>query len=336
MFASYARLEIPICFPQGTRICFSRELADRAVAKTGRVFWPPYSDYSAPLLLLGLLEGERYIYWDALMGYGGRSLQSNAASLEKDGRKVGNQQRLRQYYEEFDRQDIYPHQELKLRSLWNGHAETLNLLRHILPVAFAHHRVDQVALITAIECEFRSINIHNPFLGPRERMEFDAFVAKQDPEVVAAAMQQVGKRAVLSGLERWISKPTSLLGHLMHLACQIREAMKIIARGRLNKDAFEHIAGQLKRLTTDGNGTTGNTNSTVRRQYMGRMIKLQCSDFGCHNGLDLACKLDSIAQQFDHRGWSNVEAFGNAGLMRAAYTSTNAISPPQVLEPIKP
>jgi hypothetical protein len=336
VFASYARLSIPICFPQGTRICFSRALADRAVTRVGRVFWPPFSDYSAPLLLLGLLKDERYIYLDALLGYGGRSSRSNAASMEKEGNRTGNQERICQFYGEFHRQDIYPHQELKMRSLWNGHAETLNLLRHILPEAFDRHHVDQVALITAIECEFRGIDTHNPFLGPRERIAFEAFLARQDPEVVGAAMQQVGKRAALSGLERWTSNPTSVRGPLMHLARQIREAMKIIARGRLERHGFERVAGELKRLTTGGNGTTGKTNSTVRCQYMGRMIKVQCADVGCHNGLDLACKLDGIAQQFDHRGWSSVEAFGNAGLMRAAYTCTNAISPAQVLEPIKP
>jgi len=314
VFASYARLEIPVCFPQGTRICFSRRLADRAVAKTGRVFWPPYSDYSAPLLLLGVLEGERYIYWDALMGYGGRSLHSNAASLEKDGGKVGNQQRLRQYYEEFDRQDIYPHQELKLRSLWNGHAETVNLLRHILPEAFSHHHVDLVALIAAIECEFRGIGIHNSFLGQRERLAFDAFVKKQDPAIVEQAMEIVRRRRVDDSIVAWrsIRRDFSwpVLGFLLSPM-----SLKWIA-----VKAMRYLDVQLTRPRSAPSKSVafGNDMNLAVRHRHGKAW-LDCDSFGGQNGLDLVRKFDDVVVACDRREARNLVEFFGKGFLVAAH-----------------
>jgi len=320
LFASYARLSIPICFPQGTRICFSRSLAERALTRVGRVFWPPHCDYSAPLLLLGLLQDERYIYLDALLGYGGRSSQSNAAAMEKQGSKTGNQERIRQYFDEFRQEEIYQHHELKIRSLWNGYAATLNLLRRILPEAFAPHQIDPVALITAIECEFRGINIYNELLGPSERSAFEAFLAKHDPEIVAAAMREVERRALSEGVEGWHGRPTtpSLQG-LIRLVRGTVMSLKILRNGFFNRYAWKRVS---EILSPGDDAGPGKEASRVHLQYMGRMLKIQCGELGCHDGLDLTRRLDNIAGQFDPRRLSNVEDFHNAGLLRAAYTST--------------
>ena len=317
MFASYARLEIPVCFPQGTRICFSRRLADRAVAKTGRVFWPPYSDYSAPLLLLGLLEGERYIYWDALMGYGGRSFHSNAASLDKDGGTVGNQQRLRQYYEEFDGQDIYPHQELKLQSLWNGHAATVNLLRHILPEAFSHHHVDLVALIAAIECEFRGIGIHNSFLGKRERLAFDAFVKKQDPAIVREAMKIVNERWVNGILEIWKANywrfSWPILNVLLH---QSLEWFAVKVKRFL-------VARLTRPRAAPSNPVASISNLQLTVEYREGKAWLDCASLGGKDGLDLVRRFDDVVAACDRREVNNLVDFFNKGFLVAAHEVDN-------------
>jgi len=316
VFAGYARLEIPSFFPQGTRICFSRRLADRAVAKTGRVFWPPYSDYSAPLLLLGLLQGERYIYWDALMGYGGRSLHSNAASLEKEGKKSVNEQRLRQYYKEFAKQDLYPHQELKIRSLWNGHAATLNLLRHILPEAFANHHVDLVALIVAIECEFRGINIHNPLLGQQERIAFDAFLKNQDAAIINRAMEIVRKRGVDDIIEAWRSGRSPIAWPvIVYLLGHFRPRALWIILLRAVKSLYFRCRHSASSLPPN---PSKNTVAVVVKQR-GANVWADCSSAGVHNGLDLVRKFDDIVATCDRRDLANVIDFFIKGIIRAAH-----------------
>lgn len=322
VFASYARLNIPICFPQGTRMCFSRSLAERARTRVGRVFWPPHCDYTAPLLFLGLLHDARYIYIDALLGYGGRSSRSNAASLEKEGRKTGNQERIRQYYDEFDQQDIYPHHDLKIRSLWNGYAATLNLVRHILPEAFVHHQVDPAALITAIECEFRGINIYNGFLGASERSIFEAFLAKHDPEIVAASMREVERRALYQSIERWHGR--SKRSKLSRLISRVVQSPSLLVDGFFNPYAWRRLAEILRSPTSSEARTNP---GDVHLQYMGRMLKIRCRDLDCHHALDLTRQLDRIVEKFDPCHLGNVEAFYKDGLLRAAYAQTNAPVP---------
>lgn len=313
VFASYARLDIPVCFPQGTRICFTREIANRAVSKTGRLFWPPYPDYSAPLLLLGLLQDQRYVYLDALLGYGGRSLQSNAASLEKDGDKVGNQERVRQFYDEFD-QDIYPHQELKLRSLWNGHAETFNLLRHILPDAFARYRIDPTALIAALECEFQGIGIHNSFLGPRDRAAFDAFTKKQDPAIVEQAMKVVNKRKLDDSFETFRANrgrvPWPVLGALLNSGLLRWFAVKTI----------KYLDVRVTRpRSTASRSVAVNGNLHLVTKHRGSKTWLDCSSFGGQDGLDLVHRLDDIVAACDQRDAGNLADFFSKGFLVAAH-----------------
>ena len=316
VFASYARLEIPICFPQGTRICFARKLADRAVAKTGRLMWPPFADYSAPLLLLGLLQDERYIYIDELLGYGGRSRQSNAAALDKENGKAGDKQRYRQFFEEFHEYDVYPNSELKFRSLWNGYAETLNLLRRILPEAFARYHVDQIALIVAVDCELRGIGIHNPFLGPRERLDFDAFVKKQDPAIVERAMEIVRKRTIDDSIEAWKSNSWRfswpVLGFLLHPKSLAWVAVK----------AKRFVVARLTRpRSAPSKPPAVGSNLKLAVEHREGKAWLDCASFGGQDGLDLVRKFDDVVAACDRREVNNLVGFFNKGFLFAAHES---------------
>lgn len=333
VFASYARLEIPICFPHGTRICFSRRLADRAVVRAGRLFWGPFPDYSAPLLLLGLLQNERYIYWDALMGYGGRSRHSNAAAWERQGFKVGSVQRVTDFFDEFQGVDIYPNSELKIRALLNGYAETLNLLRHLLPEVFSPYNIDLVALIVGIELEFCSIT-HSPFLGPRERMEFDTFVAKQDPAIVEQAMEIVRKRKIDDSIEAWrlnrsrVSWP--IIAHVLRPGLILR-----IFRLAMMTMRSLFVRGQQSAPSAPG-AAKSNFELVVKQQ--GAMAKVDCSSFGGKDGLDLVRRLEDVVTACDRREVNNLVDFFNKGFLVAAYEADHLAgrdSPAKIVESVR-
>jgi glycosyltransferase involved in cell wall biosynthesis len=316
VFNDYARLKIPFCFPQGTRICFSRRLADRAVAKTGRVFWPPYPDYSAPLLLLGLLENERYIYWDALMGYGGRSRDSNAAAWDKEGSRTGSPQRARDYFSELQQEDIYPHSTLKIRAYSNGHAETLNLLRYILPEVFARYHVDLGALILAVECEFQGVNIHNPFLGPHERMEFDAFVAKQIPAIVESVKEIVKSRKTEHDIHVMRSN-IRLLWPILSLLKHHNSLELIVAKIK------QSLIARLTRQRLSSSKPAAGSNLKLAVTYRDGKAWLECDSFGGKDGLDLVRRFDDIVNISDLREVNNLVDFYNQGFLLAAYEANH-------------
>lgn len=314
VFASYSRLEIPLCFPQGTRLCFSRALAERAVSRTGRLYWPPYPDYSAPLLLLGLLQKERYIYWDALVGFGGRSRNSNAAAWDKEHGKFGNPQRARDYFDELQQEDIYPNSELKIRAYCNGHAETLNLLRRLIPEVFARHKIDPMALIAAVECELRGIGMHNPFLGPRERLAFDAFLRQQDAAIVEQAMEIVKKRKLGNSIEAFRANssclPWPLLGSLLSPGVLKWAAMKTVRY--LDVRLIRPRSIPARSVATNGG-------LQLVAKHRDTKTLLDCSSFGGKNGLDLVYRFEEIVAACDHRDAGNLSDFFSKGFLVAAH-----------------
>jgi len=321
LFASYACLEIPLCFPQGTRICFSRNLANRAVSRTGRVFWPPYPDYSAPLLLLGLLEDKRYIYWDALAGYGGRSRDSNAAAWDKEQGKTGNARRARDYFDELQQQDIYPHSKLKIKAYCNGHAETLNLLRRLLPDVFGPHDVDPVALIAAVECELRGIGMHNPFLGPHERVAFDIFLRSEDPGIVEEAMKIVRQRKTLATLETWRSNRWRFSWHLLSVLARPEFLFRSILK------LMRYFIGSLTRAQSNppASADAGGARMASVKHHDAKTW-LECSSLGAENGLDLIRRFDDVVKAFDRRDSRNLAAFHDKKLLVAAYETNGRLA----------
>jgi glycosyltransferase involved in cell wall biosynthesis len=331
VFASYAKLDITTLFPQGTRICFSARLAERAVERFGKLFWGPYPDFSAPLILLGLLRHERYVYIDELLGYGGRSKLSNAAAIDKDAGNEKNQDRMRSFYSEF-KDDIYPNQPIKVRSLWNGHGETVNLVRKLLPDVFGSYSLDISALIAGIECEFRGINVFNAHMGQDARSEFDAFVASQDSAVVEAAMRIVNRASILSAPERWYSHRPGRVQQALRLMRKLETAMRLVRSARYDPDALKRLEARLTARRNErqfpANGVA--TNQQVRTLYSGRMIRIKCIDLGCRDGAELTAKLDEISTRFDPVTWGSVADFAAGGALRAAYASAAAAYPPSM------
>ncbi len=119
-------------FPESTRICCRRSLAEKVIRKTGRLFWPLSVDLTSSLLLLGEINESEFAFIDDYMGFGGRSKISNAAAYErcpKNG-KGGDQTRAENFYKEHGDMDLWPWHPIKSKAYWNGHAAAWSLFRH--------------------------------------------------------------------------------------------------------------------------------------------------------------------------------------------------------------
>lgn len=311
---AYAGLNILRCFPQGTRICFSRELGQRVRKRVGRLFCAPYPDYSAPLLLLALMEGqERYLYFDSVLGYGGRSRNSNAAGFNpKENGRAGNTTRLQEFIDEHHAENLFGDLEFRALSLTNGHAQTFALLRRLLPETFGRFHPDLVAYIAGIESEFRGININNPCLGPEERIQFDRFLARQESRIVNEAFQLVEERWSNEKLEQWRKDRRNLSAPVF----------RYVLRPRVLSRVLKKILQLLLRRPSSPNTAKSriDAKSGIRADFHGVMVTVHCESFGGQNGLDLARRIDEIVAALDQREDRNLTDFYSKGYMLAAHT----------------
>jgi glycosyltransferase involved in cell wall biosynthesis len=309
----YARLNLVRCFPHGTRVCFSRQLAERARKRVGRIFWTPYPDYSASLLMLALMQGrERYVYFDSVLGYGGRSRNSNAAAtVPKERGRAGNTARAKAFHEEHGAENMHADLEFQAVSLTNGHAQTLAMLRRLLPEAFGRFHLDLVAYIAGVECEFRGININNPWLGPEDRTEFDRFLARQDRAVVTQAFRIVEERMFNESVEQWrkdwrnFSFP--VLWHMLRPRVLLRFPKRVL---KFMLRRVMHPAADPKTASP----------SPLRADRHGVMVTVHCNSFGGRDGFDLARRIEEIVSTFDRRSDRNLVDFYSQGYMVAAHS----------------
>jgi hypothetical protein len=121
-------------FPEGTHFCLRKELGDAVARSTGRLFWAPAPDFSASLLALAEMVEGRYCYIDSVLGFGGRSMQSNAAGLVKSADPEASGSRLKQFLAESDDDDsIFPHHSLKVPFYYNLHFAAISVLKRHYP-----------------------------------------------------------------------------------------------------------------------------------------------------------------------------------------------------------
>jgi glycosyltransferase involved in cell wall biosynthesis len=130
MIELYARFQFDF-FPEATRFCVARSLAETVIKKTGRLFWPTCPDFTSSLLCLCEISRGDYVYLDAALSFGGRSAQSNAAALSPRSDKT----RIKSFFTEFQDADVYPFHEPKLPFYYNGHAAALTLAKQFYPLA---------------------------------------------------------------------------------------------------------------------------------------------------------------------------------------------------------
>jgi glycosyltransferase involved in cell wall biosynthesis len=197
VIGDYARLDFDF-FPEGTRICLRRDLGLEVVRKTGRLFWPPYPDFSAPLMCLLLCKPGEYIYVDALLGFGGRSKDSNGGSWTT---KRATKDRAKSFFREFSDEEIYPFHEPKLPFLYNGHAAALSVAKHFYSQEVGDLHQDCFILFCSFYEELRGIR-YNPIIDGDFEARLDDYVknAGEDVRLAAgAARRSVDDRSSANG-----------------------------------------------------------------------------------------------------------------------------------------
>jgi hypothetical protein len=184
LLENYARLDFEF-FPETTRVCLRRDLAERVIDKTGRLFWPAWPDFSpSTLCLADLRENEPYVYLDAMLSFGGRSKSSNAASFARGGDNA----RVRSFMTEFDGEDVFPHHPLKLPFYYNGHAQALSLAKHFYPERLRGIDMDPKPLLRTYYEEMRGVR-HTALLPPDTEARFAAYLSTADVATQAAARE---------------------------------------------------------------------------------------------------------------------------------------------------
>jgi hypothetical protein len=186
-------------FPEGTHFCIAKDLGDRIVRETGHLFWPLAPDFTAPLL--GLATGARYCYIDAILGFGGRSKSSNAASYSKTCRGSG---RIQQFHSEFQGRDPYPHHPCKANLYCNYLFAATSLVRKFYPGVMPG-KPDMYQFFCLAQQELLGFR-PSPMIDDEARRLFDDYVAGLDLERQQIAEKARGRVMKSRGKERSASE----------------------------------------------------------------------------------------------------------------------------------
>ena len=213
VIARYARFDFEH-FPRGTSFCIARELGENVRNLTGRLFWAPAPDFSAPLLALAAAENGQYCYIDSLLGFGGRSRASNAGGF--NAQNVEGTQRLNQFFSEFGDDDVYPHHQLKANFYLNAHFATVSLLKKFYP-RFADLSVDTPTFFRAAYAELFGLR-RNPLICERDRELLDEYIAGLDEHhrrCAAKARAEIRVRRLIpqfaNGSAKWLLTKLGLM-----------------------------------------------------------------------------------------------------------------------------
>jgi hypothetical protein len=170
------------CFPNMLNYVFKKSLADKVRQRLGRIFWAPNPDVSMGYLMLGLARDDGCAFFDSLGAIGGRSKDSNLASLLSRGK---SSQRAYDYVAEFRGQDLFPHHQPKFIAMSNSLAATVSQAKALLPEHFAAFDFDPTTLARR-SIEDMYVDRTVPWVGdPNFVAEVDNFIGSLPP--VAAA-----------------------------------------------------------------------------------------------------------------------------------------------------
>jgi hypothetical protein len=137
------QLRLSGCFPCMVNFVFPKARADAIGRKAGRFFWAPNPDIAATYFILGTIDACRYGFFDGFGALGGRSLDSNLASLLSRGKKS---RRAYEYFEDFGDQDCLPHHDIKFVAISNALAATISQARALIPERFGRYEFDRKTL----------------------------------------------------------------------------------------------------------------------------------------------------------------------------------------------
>ena len=193
VIAAYARFDFRY-FPKGTHFCIARELGEKVLGATGRLFWTPAPDFTGPLLALAAAENGRYCYIDSLLGFGGRSKRSNAAAFSQ-GAKPEDGTTVKQFHSEFGDQEIFPHHPLKAKFYCNYLIAGISLLKKFNP-QFSSVEIDEEKFFRFAYEELFRVR-PNPLLDDRQEELFDRYIDSLDASrrnLAARARREVKER----------------------------------------------------------------------------------------------------------------------------------------------
>jgi hypothetical protein len=131
------------CFPCMLNFLFRKSLGDKVRERVGRVFWAPNPDVSMSYLMLGMARDDGYGFFDGFGAIGGRSKDSNLASLLSRGKAS---RRVHDYVEEFRDRELFPYHEPKFITMSNSFAATISQAKLLMPDRFARYSFDPVTL----------------------------------------------------------------------------------------------------------------------------------------------------------------------------------------------
>jgi len=151
-------LRLSGCFPSVIGFLVKREIGDAVANETGRFHWAPCPDISASLMALTRAGEGKYYFWDGLGGIGGRSGDSNVASLLSKGKAS---KRLREWLDEFpSRQDRFPEHDIELESITNLLAAAITQAKRKYPDRFPDHYYDmQTMVLRSIDDAYRDLTV---------------------------------------------------------------------------------------------------------------------------------------------------------------------------------
>jgi hypothetical protein len=133
------QLRLSGCFPCMLNFLFRKSAADLIRKRIGRIFWAPNPDVSSSYLMLGTIPSGRYAYFDGFGAIGGRSRDSNIATLLSRGKQS---RRAYDYFEDFCDQDPLPHHNVKVIAISNALAATSSQAVALMPDYFGEYRFD--------------------------------------------------------------------------------------------------------------------------------------------------------------------------------------------------
>src|SRR5262249_27335722 len=122
---------------------FPKARADYVRRRTGRFFWAPNPDIAASYYILGSIEAGRYGFFDDFGALGGRSVDSNLATLLSRGK---TSRRAYEYFDESGEQGCLPHHDIKFVAISNALAATISQARTLMPDHFAPYNFDRKVL----------------------------------------------------------------------------------------------------------------------------------------------------------------------------------------------
>jgi len=284
-------------FPEATRFCCKRSLANKIIRNTGRLFWPLAIDITAPLLLVNQLTDGQYLLIDSYMGFGGRNKKSNAAAYERCSQRGsgGAQQRAKDFYEEHGEIDFWPWHPLKTKAYWNAHAAAWSLCGH-WSNRWNHININWPELLGRMLAEAYGISNANPFLSQIDIHKINRFMWTLSENDI--------KKSFIACLNR--------ISHSKYVIAEVAENNKLFVQSatprpeadsilRLHAIFTKELLEKLKVFQMQTNVQSIPTFTQGLRIGNGE-IMLQCEVLNIKNAYDLTKRFDEIIEKLNPKG----------------------------------